>query len=68
LRLLAARWLDYQRRTRQQPTLPVVGFLHSGPAGSNALLVDAFRRALTEAGYVESRNVALEYLWVEGHC
>jgi putative ABC transport system substrate-binding protein len=51
----------------EEPTPPVVGFLHSGPAASNAHLVDAFLRGLTEAGYVEARNVAVEYRWAEGH-
>src|SRR5262249_52036355 len=50
----------------QQPAMPVVGFLHSGPAGSNAHLVDAFRRGLAEASYVEGRNVTIEYRWAEG--
>jgi ABC-type uncharacterized transport system substrate-binding protein len=51
----------------QQPALSVVGFLHSGPASSNAHLVDAFRRGLAEAGYDEGRNVMIEYRWAEGH-
>jgi putative tryptophan/tyrosine transport system substrate-binding protein len=52
---------------RAQPkAMPVVGFLHSGPASSNAHLVDAFRRGLAEAGYVEGRNVTIEYRWAEG--
>ena len=50
----------------QQQALSVVGFLHSGPASSNAHLVDAFRRGLAEAGYVEGRNVTIEYRWAEG--
>jgi putative ABC transport system substrate-binding protein len=52
---------------RAQQQVPVVGFLHSGPAGSNAHLVDAFRRGLTEAGYIEGRDVTIEYRWAEGH-
>jgi putative ABC transport system substrate-binding protein len=51
----------------QQPALSVVGFLHSGPASSNAHLVDAFRRGLAEASYDEGRNVMIEYRWAEGH-
>jgi putative ABC transport system substrate-binding protein len=51
----------------QQAAMPVVGFLHSGPAASNVHLVDAFRRGLTEAGYTEGRNVTVEYRWAEGH-
>src|SRR5262245_58337381 len=53
---------------RAQPqALSVVGFLHSGSASTNAHLVDAFRRGLAEAGYVEGRNVTIDYRWAEGH-
>ena len=50
----------------QQATLPVVGFLGSASAGSDAYLIAAFRQGLSEAGYVEARNVAIEYRWAEG--
>jgi putative tryptophan/tyrosine transport system substrate-binding protein len=47
----------------QQPSLPVVGYLHAGaPEGSGALLT-AFRKGLREAGYIEGSNVAIEYRW-----
>src|SRR5580658_6011975 len=51
----------------QQPALPVVGFLHSGSAEPYAHQVAAFKGGLNEAGYVEGRNVAIEYRWAEGH-
>jgi putative tryptophan/tyrosine transport system substrate-binding protein len=43
----------------QQPSVPVVGYLHAGaPEGSGALLT-AFRKGLREAGYIEGSNVAM---------
>jgi putative tryptophan/tyrosine transport system substrate-binding protein len=50
----------------QRPVTPVIGFLHSGSPGPFARAVDAFRQALSESGYIESQNVAIEYRWAEG--
>jgi len=47
----------------QQPTMPVVGFLHSASVEGWTLIVEAFRDGLNEAGYVEGRNVAIEFHW-----
>jgi len=50
----------------QQP-MPVVGFVNgSSPAGVSAENLGAFRRGLGETGYVEGRNVAVEYHWLAG--
>jgi putative tryptophan/tyrosine transport system substrate-binding protein len=50
----------------QQPSVPVVGFLHSASPGPFARAVDAFRKGLSETGYIEGRNVVVEYRWAEG--
>jgi putative ABC transport system substrate-binding protein len=50
----------------QQPAMPVVGWLGSGAPAPWAGLVAAFHQGLSQAGYVEGRNVAVEYRWAEG--
>jgi putative tryptophan/tyrosine transport system substrate-binding protein len=50
----------------QRPALPVIGFLSSGTPAGLAHLTAGFRQGLNEAGYVEGRNVAIEYRWAEG--
>jgi putative ABC transport system substrate-binding protein len=50
----------------QQPTMPVIGFLNAGSPGPLAHLITILRQNLAEAGYVEGRNVAIDYRWAEG--
>jgi len=59
----AAAWPIAARA--QQPDRPVVGFLTSLGRTDRPELADAFRRGLSEAGFVEGRNVALEYRFAE---
>jgi putative ABC transport system substrate-binding protein len=49
----------------QQAATPVVGFLRTTAAAGSAHLVAAFRQGLSEAGFVEGQNVAVEYRWAD---
>ena len=49
----------------QQPAMPVVGLLGATTAQGYAAQLEAFRQGLSEAGFVEGRNVAIEYRWAE---
>jgi putative ABC transport system substrate-binding protein len=60
----AAAWPFAARA--QQPALPVIGFISVGSAEASASDPAAFRKGLGETGYVEGRNVTVEYHWLEG--
>jgi putative ABC transport system substrate-binding protein len=60
----AAAWTVSVRA--QQPTMPIIGYLGPEAPTSYASRLNAFRKGLSEAGYVEGRNVRIEFRWAEG--
>jgi putative ABC transport system substrate-binding protein len=50
----------------QQKSMPVIGYLDAGSPGLRASLVAALRQGLSETGYLEGENVAIDYRWAEG--
>jgi putative tryptophan/tyrosine transport system substrate-binding protein len=51
----------------QQPEMPLIGWLNSGTPRTFAKFLKAFQQGLREQGFVEGRNVTIEYRWAEGH-
>ena len=51
----------------QQPAMPVIGLVSSGSSQSDADRLVTFRQGLTEVGFVDGRNVTIEYHSIQGH-
>jgi putative ABC transport system substrate-binding protein len=49
----------------QQPAMPVIGYLHVGSSAESRDRVAAFHRGLKELGFIEGRDVAIEYRWAD---
>jgi putative ABC transport system substrate-binding protein len=52
---------------RAQQQLPVIGILSSRSRATDALLIAVIRQGLNDTGFVEGRNVSIEYRWAEGN-
>src|SRR6516225_2766187 len=50
----------------QQPAMPVIGFLHLTSLETNRENLAAFRLGLGDTGYIENKNIAIEYRWAQG--
>jgi putative tryptophan/tyrosine transport system substrate-binding protein len=61
----AAAWPVVARA--QQPIIPVIGLLGSESPDEWAARIRAFQQGLADTGYIDGRNVAIEYRWADGH-
>jgi hypothetical protein len=67
LGLLGAGFMWPPATGAQDRGIPVIGFLSAGSSHTFARFLEAFQQGLREQGFVEGRNVAIDYRWAEGH-
>jgi putative tryptophan/tyrosine transport system substrate-binding protein len=51
----------------QRAAIPVIGFLSGWSSKDSMDVIVAFRRGLAETGYIEGKNIGIEFRWMEGH-
>jgi ABC-type uncharacterized transport system substrate-binding protein len=61
-----ARWLGGRSRRLAQQPMPVIGYFSARSPVTDVRMLSAFQQGLNETGYVEGRNVAIEFRWAEG--
>ena len=66
LLLLASAMAAARPLSAQQKAMPVIGYLGSQSAEALAPILPAFRNGLKDAGYIEGRNVSIEFAWAAG--
>ena len=66
IKVVAGSAVSWPLAAHAQQPMPVVGFVDGGSLDASAARAAAFRKGLSETGYVEGQNVTVEYHWLEG--
>ena len=67
IKVVSGLAITWPHAARSQQQLPVIGILSSRSRATDALLLAVFRQGLNDTGFVEGRNVSIEYRWGEGN-